>query len=319
MSTNKTTISIVKCDNYDRANVNLAVDKTFEYFGGIRDIISSCKKVLIKPNFLKKSLPETCTITHSAIIESVAEKLLEMGIQPIIGDSPAFGAVSKIAKCIGLDKFAQKHNIDIIELDEPRLMDMKCGTKLFSQTVSGRSLDVDAIINLPKLKAHNQIFFTAAVKNMYGCVSGKRKAWRHLKSNNDIGWYTEMLLANYLTVKPVFTIVDAVMTMEKCGPTGGVPRQLSLIVGGSDCVAIDRVIAEIINVSPSQVPILKTADKHNIGEQDLGKITIAGEPISSVKVFDYKLPELMPIGFSGVQITKSVVKHLWMKNFGKST
>ncbi|MGR3320242.1 MAG: DUF362 domain-containing protein, partial [Candidatus Anammoxibacter sp.] len=282
MSTNKTTISIVKCDNYNRTNVNLAVDKTFEYFGGIQDIIKSCKKVLIKPNFLKKCLPETCTITHPAIIETVAEKLLGMGIKPIIGDSPAFGAVSKIAKCIGLDKFARKHNIDIIELDEPRMMNMKCGTRLFQQTVSGKALDVDAIINLPKLKAHNQIFFTAAVKNMYGCVSGKRKAWRHLKAKNDIGWYTEMLLANYLTVKPTFTIVDAVMAMEKRGPTGGVPKQVSLIVGGIDCVAIDRVLAEIINVDPSNVPILKTANTHNIGEQDLGRITIAGEPINSV-------------------------------------
>ncbi|MGR3320048.1 MAG: hypothetical protein ACUZ8O_16390, partial [Candidatus Anammoxibacter sp.] len=83
--------------------------------------------------------------------------------------------------------------------------------------------------------------------------------------------------------------------------------------------AIDRVLAEIINVDPSNVPILKTANTHNIGEQDLGRITIAGEPINSVKVFDYKLPKLQPIGFSGVQITKSVVKHLWMKNFSKST
>ena len=138
-----------------------------------------------------------------------------MGATPIIGDSPAFGAISKIARRAGLDRFAEEHGIEIIELDSPRRVKTKCGAKSFTLTVSGRALDVDAIINIPKLKAHGQLLYTAGVKNMYGCVSGKRKAWRHFQSSDDIEWYTEMLLANYHAVKPTFTIVDAIMAMEK--------------------------------------------------------------------------------------------------------
>lgn len=314
----KTKISVIKCPDYDRAKISTAIDQTFGYFGGIRNLVKSGSKVLIKPNFLRKSLPEECTITHPAVIEAVAEELLAIGAVPIIGDSPAFGAVSKIAKYAGLDRFADRHNIDIIELDDPRKIEMRCGAKSLSFTVSGKALDVDAIINIPKLKAHVQLLFTAAVKNMYGCVSGKRKAWRHFRSNSDIGWYTEMLLANYLAVKPAFTIVDAVMAMERRGPSGGDPKQVSLIIGGIDCVAIDRIIAEILNIDPSEAPILKTAKTHNIGEQDMDRIELAGDPLNSVKVFDYVLPDLIPIGFGISQVVKSLIKHLWQKRFGRA-
>ena len=311
------TVSIVRCESYEKDAVSSAVENSFEHFGGIGNFIKKGSKVLVKPNLIIGSDPSKCAITHHSVLEAVTEKVLEFGAIPVIGDSPAFGSVLNIAKRAGFDKFAKKHGIDIVELDCPRTVRTRCGEKPFSLTVSGRALDVDAIINVPKLKAHMQFLFTGAVKNMYGCVSGKRKAWRHLISNNNIEWYAEMLLANYHAVKPVFTIVDAVMAMEKTGPTKGVPRKVSLIVSGIDCVAIDRVMAEIINVRPSDAPLLRTAKSHNVGVQDLDMIEILGERLESVKIKDFLLPELKPVGFSPMQVCKSVIRHLWLKKFDK--
>ena len=314
----KTGVSIIRCTSYDREMVTEAIDLTFGFFGGIQNIIKKGTKVLLKPNFLRESVPEDCTITHPAVIEVVAEKILEMGATPVIGDSPAFGAMSKIAKRAGLDRFAKEHGIAIIELDSPRKVNTKCGDKPFTLTVSSKALDIDAIINIPKLKAHAQLLYTAGVKNMYGCVSGKRKAWRHFQSKDDIEWYTEMLLANYQAIKPTFTIVDAVMAMEKHGPSGGVPKQVSLILGGIDCVAIDRVVAEILNVNSLHVPLLKTAKSHNIGEHNLDKIKIFGESLQTARVTDFIFPKQVPIGFNTFRVFKSLAKHLWLKNFGKA-
>jgi uncharacterized protein (DUF362 family) len=315
--TNLNKVSVVKCTDYSKEDVRSAVDKTFSFFGGIENVIKKGSKVLLKPNFLKESSPRKCIVTHPAVIEAVAEAVLEAGATPIIGDSPAFGSVAKIASRIGLDKFAEKHGIDIIELDKPRKVSINCGGKDFSLTVSGKALDVDAIINLPKLKVHVQVLFTAGVKNLYGCVSGKQKAWRHLKSKNDLEWYADMLIANYQLVKPVFTIVDAVTAMEEKGPTGGRPKDVSLLVGGIDVIAVDRVIAELLSVSPEDVPILRAAKRLGIGEQDLSKIEIAGEDLPSVKVHDFIFPELSPIGFDFIRVVKSLIKHLWFKFIGK--
>ena len=316
--TNLNKVSVVKCTDYSKEDIRSAVDKTFSFFGGIENVIKKGSKVLLKPNFLKESSPRKCIVTHPAVIEAVAEAVLEAGATPIIGDSPAFGSVAKIASRIGLDKFAEKHGIDIIELDKPRKVSINCGGKDFSLTVSGRALDVDAIINLPKLKVHVQVLFTAGVKNLYGCVSGKQKAWRHLKSKNDLEWYADMLIANYQLVKPVFTIVDAVTAMEEKGPTGGKPKDVSLLVGGIDVIAVDRVVTELLSVRPEDVPILRAAKRLGIGEQDLSKIEIAGEELASVKVHDFIFPELLPIGFDFIRVVKSLIRHLWLKNVGKT-
>ena len=147
--TNKTRVSVVRCESYNGDKVITAIGQTFDFFGGIQNIIKKGTKVLLKPNFIKESAPEDCIITHPKVIETIAKKVLEMGATPIIGDSPAFGALSKIAGRAGLDCFAEEHGIEIIELDSPRRVKTRCGAKPFTLTVSGRALDVDAIINIP--------------------------------------------------------------------------------------------------------------------------------------------------------------------------
>ncbi len=316
--TNLTKVSLVKCTNYSKEDIRNAINKTFSFFGGIENIIKKGSKVLLKPNFLRESSPRKCIITHPVVIETVAEMVLEAGATPIIGDSPGFGSVRKIARRVGLDKVAEKLGIDIIELDKPRKVSINCGGKDFSLTVSGKALDVDAIINLPKLKAHVQVLFTAGVKNLYGCVSGKHKAWRHFQAKNDLEWYTDMLIANYQLVTPVFTIVDSVMAMEKTGPTGGLPKNVSVLVGGIDVIAVDRVVTELLSVSPEDVPILRAAKRLGVGEQDLSKIEVAGEEMSSVRVHDFIFPELSPIGFDFIRVIKSLIRHLWFKTVGKA-
>jgi uncharacterized protein (DUF362 family) len=308
--TNLNKVSLVKCTSYSQEEVSDAIDKTFSFFGGIENIIQKGSRVLLKPNFLKESKPRKCVITHPIVVETVARKVLEAGATPIIGDSPAFGSIKKITRRIGLDKVAEKMGINIIELDKPRKVSVNCGGREFSLTVSGKALDVDAIINLPKLKAHDQLLFTAGVKNLYGCVSGKRKVWRHFKAGNNLDWYADMLIANYQVVKPSFTIVDGIMAMEKKGPSGGLPKEVSLIVGGIDGIAIDRIVAELLSVNQEDVPILRAARRLRVGEQDLSKIEIAGEELSSVKPHDF-------IGFDIFRVIKSVIKHLWLKSVGK--
>ncbi len=316
--TDSNKVSLIKCTDYSKENIRNAVDKTFAFFGGIENIVDKGSKVLLKPNFLKESSPRKCIITHPVVIEVVAEKVLEAGATPIIGDSPAFGSVDKVVKRAGLDKVVKKLGIDIIELDRPRKVSINCGGKEFTLTVSGRALDVDAIINIPKLKVHAQVLFTAGVKNLYGCVSGKQKAWRHLKAKNDLEWYTDMLIANYQLVKPVFTIVDGIMAMDEKGPTGGRPKDVSLLVGGIDVIAVDRVVAEVLSVKPEDVPILRAAKRLGVGVQDLSKIEIAGEDLSAAKPHDFIFPEQSPIGFDFIRVVKSLIKHLWLKKVGKA-
>jgi len=96
------------------------------------------------------------------------------------------------------------------------------------------------------------------------------------------------------------------------------PKNVSLLVGGIDVIAVDRVIAELLSVSPEDVPVLRAAKRLGVGEQDLSKIEIAGEDLPSVIVHDFIFPELSPIGFDFIRVIKSLIKHLWLKTVGKA-
>ena len=109
-----------------------------------------------------------------------------------------------------------------------------------------------------------------------------------------------------MAVNPVLTIVDGVMAMEGMGPGFGDPRHLGLFIAGTDCVAVDRVIAEIVKVTPEQDPLLRVAIKKGYGVGQLQDIAVVGETIQDVSVNDFKLPpkedmfDRIPAGFKKV-------------------
>src|SRR3990170_4920610 len=56
--TQKTIVSVVRCESYNRDKVITAINQTFDFFGGIQNIIKKGTQVLLKPNFIKESAPE---------------------------------------------------------------------------------------------------------------------------------------------------------------------------------------------------------------------------------------------------------------------
>ena len=86
--------------------------------------------------------------------------------------------------------------------------------------------NADVIINLPKFKSHQQLKATFAVKNMFGCVSGKRKALWHFRKGGSVDDFCELLIDIYRFLNPVLTIIDAVTAMDGPGPINGKARAL---------------------------------------------------------------------------------------------
>jgi len=157
--------------------------------------------------------------------------------------------------------------------------------------VARQVLEVDKIINLPKIKTHTRMLFTLGVKNMFGCIVGKRKGLWHLEAGMDKNAFATMLLELYDRLRPTLTIADGIIGMEGNGPGRGDPRYLGLILGGEDGVALDRVVSAILKINPGIVPTLDVASKRGYGETNLEKIDIRGEKISNAQVKDFKLPQ----------------------------
>jgi uncharacterized protein (DUF362 family) len=136
--------------------------------------------------------PDIPAQTHPEVICAVAEWVREAGAIPLVGDSPAWGDVQACLAALGIVERLNASGVEIVRLDRPVRILIE-GTSI---GLSRTALQADAIINLPKLKAHQQLGATFAVKNMYGCVVGKEKAFWHFAKGHSFDGFCRMLIAS---------------------------------------------------------------------------------------------------------------------------
>jgi len=285
-----TSVSIVKCQTYREEMVYQKLKEALDLLGGIQKFVSPGEKILLKPNLLIGRPPEKCVTTHPFVVKAIALLVKEAEATPLIGDSPQLGSVQKAAHKSGIGDIARELGIDIVEF-EPITVQNPEG-KIFKHLTIGKIIkEVDKVINLPKLKTHAFTLLTLSVKNMLGCIPGTRKGQWHVKTYKaGKEYFAQLLLDLNILVNPVLTIVDGVMAMEGMGPGFGDPRHLGLFIAGTDGVAVDRIISEIINVELEHSPILKVAIEKGYGSGKLEEIDIVGEKLEDVRVVDFKLP-----------------------------
>lgn len=305
----KNDIFIKRCSSYDKEKVNNVVASIFDSFP---DIIAPDEKILIKPNMLIAEDPALGSITHPSIIEAVCEQVMARGAKPFIGDSSAFHTPKKVAHIAGLTDFTTKHNIPVINLTAKKRAYITYENKKYWFYISSFAHQADKIINLPKLKAHMQVRYTGAVKNIFGCVPGKIKALRHMTCNKNLDAFCTMLILNYRLMTPDLNIMDSVEALEEKGPKGGKVKKVGLIGAAENAVALDKTMAHICQLAPEDNPLLLKAIEMNETACDLTDINIVSD-VSNLKISDFIWPEnLDPIEFSPPRVLKSILKMMWL-------
>ncbi len=202
--------------------------------------------------------------------------------------------------------------VPLAEFDRPRRVRNRRGRVYRQLTVDALALEVDAIVNLPKLKTHRQLLMTCAIKNMFGCVPGKRKAWWHFKAGNYENYFARMLVELFSLLNPTLTIIDAIDAMEGEGPMRGKARRLGLLLASRDGPALERICAELVGVHPRRLRMLVAAKELGYGTCDLNNIEVVGAGIEDIRVPDFVLPRLIPIGFSLPRVVRSALKNAWL-------
>lgn len=309
------TVCTVRCAGYGAEGVLRALRELLSPLGGMQAFVRPGTRVLLKPNFVAGRPADVAANTHPDVIIAVARLVRECGGEPFVADSPALGSAESVAAKSGLLEQARAMNLPIRTLSEGRWVKAAGGpVKRFK--ISQDVLDCDVVINMPKLKGHRQMVYTGAVKNLFGCVPGRRKAWMHLCSKDDRMWFARMLLQCYDEVKPALTIMDAIVGMEGPGPLSGEARQVGALLAGTDCVAIDRVACDIINLPWREVPTLLAAEEMQLGETNIFEIKVEGPTTDELKVSDFKIPTLSPISFSPYRVVRGLVRNWWLMRRG---
>ncbi len=304
----KPTVTLIRCADYSERKIAEAIVRQFEVLGGVEKFVRSGDTVLLKPNFIAPRRRRFATQTDPAVIVETARLLKDFGARPFVGDSPAWGNVFGCVKALKLEEPLRKLSVPIKQLDKPRWCRVgKSNTKV---GISSVALDADVIINMPKFKTHQQVVATFAVKNMFGCVVGKRKALWHFTKGKRERDFCEFLIDIFNYLKPAMTIIDGVVAMDGRGPIRGRGRPLGWIIGGTEPMALETICCKLVNIKTEELPILKTARQMGLPCPDEDSIEILGDDYSESICKDFELSEPVPLRFSLLHVCKSIVKQI---------
>lgn len=309
-------VSIVKCDDYEISRVKLSIAKSLDYLGGIASFVKPGEKVLLKVNLLMRRKPEKATTTHPAIAQALAELVLEAGGLPIIGDSPGgyhfynHKTLELVYETCGMKQAAEKsgaklnYNTEVVDVPYPE------GKLIKTIKTIKPVLEVDKIINLPKIKTHMMTVYSGAVKNLFGIIPGSFKAEYHLRFEDSLD-FADLLIDLCMFAKPVLTVLDAVIGMEGYGPTNGNPKHLGLIIASANPYALDVVASHIIGLEPEQVPTIVKSIQRGLCSGKLNEIKVLGENIHEVVATDFAKPTLkLSFNFYNLLLPKCISRWL---------
>jgi len=303
------TLSLLAASSYEISALDSALTNLLEPWGGMGAFVKSGDRVLLKPNLLTASRPQGECITRPELVYCVAQKVKAVGGKPFIGDSPAFGTAQGVLRSNGYSELLASLDIPVVEFQGERY---PVDNQRFNHLrLSKEALAADVVINLPKVKSHVQLTLTLGVKNLFGCVPGKTKAWWHLEAGKDVERFGEMLVETARAINPSLTIMDGIIGQEGRGPINGTPRSLGVLAACPDVFALDWVMAQILRVPPQQVPTLAAQLRLGLVPQELHFPLAQPE---SLQVQDWQLPEtLMPIDFGLPRVLRSTLKHFYVR------
>jgi len=299
-------VAVTRVVDYRDEDILDAVSRQFELLGGLGQFVRPGDRVLLKPNFIVPRRRVVAAQTDPAVILAVARLVKDFGAKPFVADSPAWGSIESCLRALELAEPLRKLGVPFGPLNRPKRL--RIDGSLVS--ISKVALEADKIINLPKFKAHQQLGATFAVKNMFGCVCGKRKAYWHFARGKSHDAFCTMLIEIYKRLGPVVSIIDGVVAMEGQGPISGNARPLGFLVGGVDPVACEIVCCDLIDLNSDQLPIIQTAQKKGFGCADLSRIHIVGDDYADSRCSDFCFARLTPLDFSLLRVCKSICKQL---------
>lgn len=299
-------VSIVRCPDYDEAKVSKALREAIDLIGGIRAFVKRGNRVLLKPNLILGKPPEKAVTTHPSILRAMIGLVREVGGIPFVGDSPGLGSARGAAERSGLKRVADEMGCPLIEFDQPVVPEKRKGRTFRRLEIDRSVLEADVVINLPKWKTHSQLLVTLGVKNLFGCVPGKRKALWHLQTGGDRKRFAEILVDLYEVIQPALTVLDGVLAMEGNGPSSGNPVPMGLILASGDALSLDQVVCDLLEIPKDRLVTNQVAFERGLGQ---GPIEVVGEKVGDVVVCPFRLPSLSGVDWPLPRFLKRAIRN----------
>jgi uncharacterized protein (DUF362 family) len=213
------------------------------------------KMVLLKPNLISGH-GHFYSCTHPQIVGAAARWFRDHGAKVVVGDSPAFGSAKAVAGRRGLAGILDSLGIPLLEFVTPTTRHLASGIGV---TVAAEALACDLFVGLPKIKAHQQLYTTMAVKNIFGIVKGTRKAMLHMRQGASPRLFAGLIIDLIALLPQQLHIADGIEVMHKTGPLHGESLQLGCLAASTSAVGLDTAMLAALELPFGRSPLWQEA------------------------------------------------------------
>ncbi len=239
------------------------------------------RRVFLKPNMVEYE-SGTAINTNPLVVVGAALAFQAAGAASVvIGEGPGHRRdMEYLVTGTGLYEHLRENRLHFIDLNQDDVAYVPLRSQFMGLdrlALPVEMLQSDFIVSMPKLKTHHWAGMTASMKNFFGTVPGAVYGWpKNILHTHGID---NSIVDLNATIRPHFTIVDAVTAMEGDGPIMGRARHVGCVAMGHDLVAVDATCARMIGLDPLQMPYLRDASLF-LGNLNERRIEQRGEPLS---------------------------------------
>lgn len=240
------------------------VRRAIEALGGMRRFISRGDIVAIKPNIGWDRLPVHAANTNPKVVSEVVRLAFDAGAKEVVVTDASCNEPNRCFQRSGIWRATYELGATVILPSAHRFREMRLrGDVLDQWPVYTPLVNADKVINVPVAKHHNLSKYTAAMKNWYGVLGGRR---------NRLHQNIHVSVADLATfMRPTLTVVDATRVLMRNGPQGGNiddARDLHQVIASLDQVAADAYGCTLIGEKRERVEYLKLGHDRGIGRMD---------------------------------------------------
>ncbi len=276
-------------NDYDFDKLKSVVEETFRAHN-INNKSVENKTILIKACLNKAVSKDVAETTHPAVVRAVVECLNSKGAKCILADCPegkhSVKYLENVYFSTGMLDMANLTNCELNHDLKTSDLEINNGIKTKGVKVLELVKNVDAIINISKLKFDKKLGYFGATSNIFGVIPGELKNIV-LNRHKTLADFDDYIIDLYEAIKDkvILNILDAVV----CKEAGDMPRMLNCFGASASAYSLDAVMFDILGIKFGTT-LLKQAKIRDLF--DFKKpYKVVGEKLEKFKVQDFQIVE----------------------------
>lgn len=247
-------------------------ERALAALGGMERFVKQGFDVIIKPNICTDNYSfEYGATTNPVVVATLVKLALGAGAKRVrVMDYPFGGTAESAYEKSGIAEAVKAAGGEMETLNPNKFKKTAIpnGKAIQEWPIYQDVLKADLLIDVPIAKHHSLARVTLGGKNLLGVVEDRSSIHQQLGQR----------VADLVSViRPGLTVVDAVRTLMRNGPTGGNLNDVkmnNMIIASHDIVAADAYGATLFDLEGKDLAYVKAAAAMGLGTLDLASIKI---------------------------------------------